>query len=56
MPRHTIDDLPHAEWQCPNCGTINSEFDAECQWCHDEPIDYDAIRIDHILDHRKHSK
>jgi hypothetical protein len=55
-PQLDWDDLPHREWECPHCGTSNSDLDAECQWCDNEPIDFEALRVDHILDHRKHNR
>jgi hypothetical protein len=54
--RLNADDLPPTEWECPHCGSINSELDSECQWCHDEPVDFEALRIDHMLDHRKNNR
>jgi hypothetical protein len=31
--RPDMDDLSHREWKCINCGALNSEYDAECQFC-----------------------
>jgi hypothetical protein len=28
-----MDDLPHREWRCEECGAMNSMLDADCQYC-----------------------
>jgi hypothetical protein len=27
------DDMPHTEWKCEVCGTDNSMWDVDCQYC-----------------------
>jgi hypothetical protein len=31
--RLDMDDLPHTDWKCDDCGAVNSCLDAECQYC-----------------------
>lgn len=32
-----MDDLPHTEWKCDECGAGNSCLDGECQFCDGPP-------------------
>jgi hypothetical protein len=34
-------DLPHTDWKCEDCSKLNSCFDAECQYCEGNIIDFD---------------
>jgi hypothetical protein len=49
------DDLPRKEWECIFCGAINSDEDAECQFC-DGPPSREEWEADHKIDQRKHER
>jgi len=35
--RPDMDDIPHRNWKCEECGAINSMLDGDCQFC-DGPL------------------